>query len=149
MVRIAGQKDRRIMEESSLAHTKWDCTYHVVWIPKYRRKILYGECGQEVGRLIRELLTKKPGIEIVEGKTCVDHIHLCVRIPPKYAVSDVMGYVKGKTALILHDRHPEWRSRTGRDRTFWARGYYVSTVGLNEATIRKYIRNQEEGSQIG
>jgi putative transposase len=149
MVRIAGQKNRRIMEESSLAHTKWDCVYHIVWIPKYRRKALYGQCRDEVGRLIRELLEKKHGIEIIEGKVCVDHIHLCVRIPPKYAVSDIMGYVKGKSALIINDRHPEWKSRIGKDKTFWARGYYVSTVGLNEATIKKYIQSQEEGSQIG
>jgi putative transposase len=120
-----------------------------VWIPKYRRRVLYGQCRQEVGRLIRELLSKKPGIEIVQGKACLDHIHLCLRIPPKYAVSDVMGYVKGKTALILRDRHPEWRSRVGKDKTFWARGYYVSTVGLNEAMIKKYIQDQEDGSQIG
>jgi len=137
------------MQESSLAHTKWDCVYHIVWIPKYRRKVLYGECRQEVVRVIRELLNKKPGIEIVQGKASSDHIHLCLRIPPKYSVSEIVGYVKGKSALIIHDRHPEWRSRIGKDKTFWARGYYVSTVGLNEETIKMYIRNQEEGSQIG
>ena len=94
------------MQESSLSHTKWNCTYHIVWIPKYRRKVLYGECKYEVGRLIRDLLEKQPGVEVVEGKVCIDHVHLCVRIPPKYAVSKIMGYVKGKSALILQDRHP-------------------------------------------
>jgi putative transposase len=137
------------MEESSLAHTHWDCTYHIVWIPKYRRKTLYGECRSEVVGVIRELVERKPGIEIVEGKVCIDHIHPCLGVPPKYAVADVMGYIKGKSALLLHDRHPEWRSRTGKDRTFLARGYYVSTVGLNEATIKNYIKNQEDGSKIG
>ena len=137
------------MEESSLAHTRWDCTYHIVWIPKYRRMILYGQFRQDVGRVIRDLLAKKPGIEIIEGKACPDHIHLCLRIPPKYAISDVMGYVKGKSAMAMHDLYPEWRSRTGKDRTLWARGYYVRTVGLNEATIKKYIKDQEKGSQIG
>jgi len=111
--------------------------------------ILYGQFRQDVGRVIRDLLAKKPGIEIIEGKACPDHIHLCLRIPPKYAISDVMGYVKGKSAMAMHDLYPEWRSRTGKDRTLWARGYYVSTVGLNEATIKKYIKDQEKGSQIG
>jgi putative transposase len=113
------------------------------------QKTLYGECRSEVVDVIRELVERKPGIEIVEGRVCVDHIHICMRIPPKYAVADIMGYIKGKSALVLHDRHPEWRSRTGKDRTFWARGYYVSTVGLNEATIKNYIKNQEDGSKIG
>lgn len=123
--------------------------FHIVWIPKYRKKILYGECRREIVELIRSLVEKKPGLEIVEGRVCVDHVHLCLRIPPKYAVSDIVGYIKGKSALIIHDRHPEWRSRSGRDKTLWARGYYVSTVGLNEATIKQYIKNQEDGSKIG
>lgn len=136
------------MNESSLAHTRWDCTYHIVWIPKYRRKVLYNECKREVTEIVRELVEKKKGCEIVEGSVCSDHVHLCLRIPPKYSVSDVMGYIKGKSALLIHDRHPEWRRKVGKDKTFWARGYYVSTVGLNESIIKQYIKNQEEGSRF-
>ncbi|MEG2024744.1 MAG: IS200/IS605 family transposase [Gordonibacter sp.] len=136
------------MNESSLAHTKWDCTYHIVWIPKYRRKVLYGEYRKEVGEIIRELIDKKKGCSIVEGVLCVDHVHVCLRVPPKYAISDILGYVKGKSALMIHDRHPEWRRKVGKDKTFWARGYYVSTVGLNESIIRQYIKNQEESSRF-
>lgn len=107
--------------------------------------MLYGECRREIGGIVRELVGRKAGCEVVEGSVCVDHVHVCLRIPPKYAVSDVMGYPKGKSALALCDGRPEWRSRIGKDGTFWARGYYVSTVGLNEATIRKCIKNQEDG----
>ncbi len=136
------------MIEESLAHTTWDCTYHIVWIPKYRRKVLYGEGGREVIAVVRQLLANKK-IQIVEGAVCCDHIHLSIRIPPKYSVAQIMGYLKGKSALMLFDRHPEWRRRTGRDRTFWARGYYVRGVGLNEDVIKKYIRNQEESDRLG
>ena len=132
----------------SLAHTRWDCTYHIVFIPKYRRKVLYGEVRMEVRDVLRRLVEAKDGVEVLEGSVCTDHVHMCLRIAPKHSVSKVMGYLKGKSALILFDHHPEWRSRTGRDRTFWARGYYVSTVGLNEAVIRKYVRDQEDASRI-
>jgi putative transposase len=136
------------MTDESLAHTVWDCTYHLVWIPKYRRKVLYGQHRKEVVEILRTLLANKK-IEIVEGACCPDHIHLSVRIPPKYSVSEVMGYLKGKSALMMFDRHPEWRRLIGKDRTFWARGYYVSTVGLNEEVIKKYIQGQEESEKIG
>lgn len=132
----------------SLAHAKWDCTYHIVWIPKYRRKVLYGECRMEVKEVLAQLVAAKDGLEIVEGSVCRDHIHMCLRIASKWSVSKVMGYLKGKSSLILFDRHPEWRGVTGRDRTFWARGYFVSTVGINEAVIRKYVREQEDASKI-
>ena len=132
----------------SLAHTKWDCTYHIVWIPKYRRKVLYGEVREEVRDVLRKLVAAKDGIEILEGSVCVDHIHVCLRIAPKWSVAKVMGYLKGKSALIMFDHHPEWRKVTGKDRTLWARGYYVSTVGINESVIRKYVRNQEDASRI-
>lgn len=132
----------------SLAHTRWDCTYHIVFIPKYRRKVLYGEAREEIRDVLRRLVDAKDGVELVEGSVCRDHIHMCLRIAPKHAVSKVMGYLKGKSALIMFDHHPEWRRLTGRDRTLWARGYFVSTVGLNEATIRKYVRNQEDASRI-
>ena len=136
------------MTEQSLAHTRWDCTYHIVWIPKYRKKVLYGECRTEMKAILRQLLEMKK-IEVVEGAMCSDHIHLSIRIPPKYAVSEIMGFLKGKSALMIFDRHPEWRRRMGRDRSFWARGYYVSTIGLNEEVIKKYIQNQEDSDRIG
>lgn len=132
----------------SLAHTRWDCTYHIVWIPKYRRKVPYGEVRQEVRDILRKLVDTKDGFELVEGAVASDHIHMCLRIAPKHSVAKVMGYLKGKSALVLFDHHPEWRARTGRDGTFWARGYFVSTVGLNEADMRKYVRNQEDASRI-
>jgi len=136
------------LTEQSLAHTRWDCTYHIVWIPKYRKKVLYGECRTEMKDILRQLLEMKK-IEVVEGAMCSDHIHLSIRIPPKYAVAEIMGFLKGKSALMMFDRHPEWRRRLGRDRSFWARGYYVSTIGLNEEVIKKYIQNQEDSDRIG
>ena len=136
------------MTEQSLAHTRWDCTYHIVWIPKYRKKVLYGECRTEMMAMLKQLLEMKK-IEIVEGAMCSDHVHLSIRIPPKYAVAEIMGFLKGKSALMMFDRHPEWRRRMGRDRSFWARGYYMSTIGLNEEVIKKYIQNQEDSDRIG
>lgn len=135
------------VNEQSLSHTRWDCTYHIVWIPKYRRKVLFQKSRPEVGALVRQLFERK-GCEVVEGSACSDHARVCVRIPPKCAVSDAMGYVKGKSAMVLRDRHPEWAKTVGRDKTFRARGYYVSTVGLNEETIRRYVAEQEEGSRF-
>jgi len=119
-----------------------------VWIPKYCGKVLYGGCRREIKDTLTMLVGAKEGIEIVEGSVCSDHIHVCLRIAPKYSVSRVMGYLKGKSSLILFDHHPEWRKITGRDRTFWARGYFVSTVGINESVIRKYVREQEDASRI-
>ena len=136
------------MDKHSLSHTSWECVYHIVWIPKYRRKVLYGETRREVGEILRMLVDHMDGVEIVEGTACVDHIHICLRIAPKHSVSHVVGRLKGKSAIVLHERHPEWRKLTGRDRTLWARGYYVSTVGLNESIIRRYIQCQEDGSKI-
>lgn len=137
------------MEKNSLSHTSWECVYHIVWIPKYRRKVLYGEARREVGEILRTLVGRMDGVEIVEGSACVDHIHICLSVAPKHSLSNVVGTLKGKSAIVLHERHPEWRRLTGRDRTLWARGYYVSTVGLNEETIRRYIREQEDGDRIG
>ena len=136
------------MEKHSLSHTSWECVYHVVWIPKYRRKVLYGETRREIGEILRMLVDHMDGVEIVEGSACPDHIHICLRIAPKHSVSHVVGRLKGKSAIVLHERHPEWRRIAVRDRTLWARGYYVSTVGLNESIIRRYIQRQEDGSKI-
>ena len=132
------------MDANSLSHTKWECQYHIVFIPKYRRKVLYGQVRNDVREILRTLCEYK-NVEIVEGAVCADHVHLCVRIPPKMAVSEFMGYLKGKSALMIYDRHPELGNKFERD--FWARGYYVSTIGnVNEETIRKYIKEQQEES---
>ena len=136
------------MPEKSLAHTRWDCTYHIVFIPKYRRKVLYGANRQKVMGIIKRLC-RDIDVEIVEGAMCPDHIHISLRIPPRLSVAYVMGYLKGKSALKLFDENPGLRRLTGKDRTLWARGYYVSTVGINEDVIRKYIKEQEEADQFG
>ncbi|MEA1877161.1 MAG: IS200/IS605 family transposase [Bacteroidota bacterium] len=133
------------MNNSSLSHTKWNCTYHVVFIPKYRRKVMYGELRNDIREIIKKLCEYK-GVAIVEGSVCVDHIHLCMKIPPKLSVSEFMGYLKGKSALMIFDRHPEFREKGNRH--FWAKGYYVNTVGRNEEEIKKYIKNQVEADQI-
>lgn len=125
-----------------LAHSLWDCKYHVVWIPKYRRKKLYGEKKKTVVRSIRKWARIR-GIEIIEGRAMSDHVHLCLAIPPKYSVSSAIGLLKGKSASEVMSFGSK-TSRMVRGRHFWARGYCVSTVGLDEVTIREYIRNQQE-----
>ena len=136
------------MDKHSLPHTGWECVYHIVWIPKCRRKVLHGETRREVGEILGALAERMGGVEMVEGSACPDHIRICLRIAPRLSVSNVVGKLKGKSAIILHGRHPEWRRAAGRDRTLWARGHCVSTVGLNESVIRRCIRNQEDGSRI-
>ena len=126
----------------SLAHTKWVCKYHIVFTPKYRRKEIYGQYREDLKEIIK-LLCKYKGVEIIEGHMMLDHVHLLVAIPPKTSVSSFMGYLKGKSALMMFDRHANLKYKYG-NRHFWAEGYYVSTVGLNEATIKKYIRDQEK-----
>ena len=129
------------MDENSLAHTRWSCTYHIVFIPKYRRKEIFGKLRSDIGQILRQLCAYK-SVEIVEATACSDHIHMCVKIPPKISVSNFMGYLKGKSSLMIFDRHANLKYKYG-NRHFWAKGYYVSTVGLNKATIQKYIREQE------
>ena len=132
------------MDSSSLAHCKWECQYHIVFIPKYRKKKLYGMVRDDVREIIRTLCKYKK-VEIIAGAVCADHVHLCVSIPPKLSVSDFVGYLKGKSALMIFDKHPELGSKW--DRSFWARGYYVTTVGnVNEETVKEYIRRQTEES---
>ena len=132
------------MDEQSLSHTRWKCQYHIVFIPKYRRKVMYGKVKEDVRDIIR-ILCRYKKVEIIEGAVKADHVHLCLSIPPKLAISEFMGYLKGKSALMIYDRHPELGQKFEQD--FWARGYYVSTIGnVDEATIRKYIREQEEES---
>ena len=129
------------LDTSSLAHTQWECKYHIVFAPKYRRQIIYGKIKQDIGQMIRKLCEYK-GVEIIEAEACKDHIHMLVSIPPKYSVSQFMGYLKGKRVLRIFDKHANLKYQFG-NRYFWAEGYYVSTVGLNEATIKKYIQEQE------
>ena len=132
------------MDEHSLSHTRWKCQYHIVFIPKYRRKVLYGKVKADVREILRTLCRYRK-VEIIEGAVCVDHVHMCLSIPPKMNVSQFVGYLKGKSALMIYDRHPELGNKFERD--LWARGYYVSTIGnVDEETIRKYIREQEEES---
>ena len=131
---------------NSLAHTKWLCKYHIVFTPKYRRKIIYYELRKDIQQIIKDLCKWK-GIEIIEGHMMADHIHLLVSIPPKYSISQIMGYLKGKSSMMIFERHANLKYKFG-NRRFWSRGYYVSTVGLNTATIQKYIREQEKADQI-
>lgn len=126
---------------NSLAHTKWLCKYHIVFTPKYRRKVIYNKYREDLREILKMLCDLK-GVEILEGHLMPDHIHMLVSIPPKISVSSFMGYLKGKSSLLMFDRHANLKYKYG-NRKFWAEGYYVSTVGLNEATIRKYIREQE------
>ena len=128
-------------DTQSLAHTRWECKYHVVWIPKYRKKKIFGELRRELGSVLRELVRQKQS-EILEGKMMVDHIHMLIAIPPKYAVSQVIGYIKGKSAIHIA-RNYGGRQRNFTGEHFWARGYYVSTVGIDEMIIRQYIQQQE------
>ena len=134
--------DEMAKKEYSLAHTKWMCKYHIVFTPKYRRKIIYNQLKEDIRDILKQLCSYK-GVEIIEGHLMPDHIHMLVAIPPKYSVSSFMGYLKGKSALMIFDRHANLKYKFG-NRHFWAEGYYVSTVGLNEATIKKYIQEQEK-----
>ena len=127
---------------NSLAHTKWMCKYHIVFAPKYRRKIIYNQYRESIGGILRQLCGYK-GVEIIEGNLMIDHVHMLVSIPPKISVSSFMGYLKGKSALMIFDKHANLKYKFG-NRHFWAEGYYVSTVGLNEATIKKYIEEQDK-----
>ena len=134
------------MDNNSLTHTKWSCIYHIVFIPKYRRKVMYGKLREDVRAIIRQLCEYK-GVEIVLGSVSSDHIHLCVKIPPKLSISNFMGYLKGKSALMIFDKHPEYKNK-GDGRHFWAPGYFVDTVGRNEEQILKYIQEQSDSDRI-
>ena len=132
-------------EASSLSHTKYECKYHVVWIPKYRKKRLFYALRQEIGPVLRELARQKE-CAIIEGNLMEDHVHMLISIPPKHSVADVIGYIKGKSAIYIA-RNFRGRKRNFAGESFWARGYYVSTVGRDEKTIREYIKNQEKEDQ--
>ncbi len=128
------------LDTSSLAHTKWECKYHIVFAPKYRRKIIFGKIRQDIGQMLRKLCDYK-GIEIIEAESGVDHIHMLLSIPPKYSVAQIMGYLKGKSSLMIFEKYANLKYKYG-NRHFWCRGYYVSTVGANKKAIQEYIRNQ-------
>ena len=125
---------------NSLSHTKWNCKYHIVFAPKFRRKVAYGKLREDIGKIIRMLCERKD-VNIVEGEVCSDHIHLLVEIPPKMSVSSFVGYLKGKSTLMIFERHANLKYKYG-SRHFWCRGYYVDTVGKNAKKIEEYIRNQ-------
>ena len=125
---------------SSLAHSKWNCKYHIVFAPKYRRQIIYGKIKSDIGIILRKLCEQK-GVEIIEVNACKDHIHMLVSIPPKLSVAQFMGYLKGKSSLMIFDRHANMKYKYG-NRKFWCTGYYVDTVGRNKKVIEEYIKNQ-------
>lgn len=127
-------------DNNSLAHITWDCKYHIVFAPKYRRQIIYGKYRASIGKILRELCERK-GVEIIEANACPDHIHMLVRIPPKMSISSFVGYLKGKSSLMIFDKHAHLKYRYG-NRKFWCRGYYVNTVGRNREKIQQYIREQ-------
>ena len=129
-------------DDLSLSHTRWNCKYHIVFIPKYRRKEIYGKLRSDIGQIIRQLCSYKD-VEIMEAHAMPDHIHMLVRIPPKIAVSNFMGYLKGKSSLMIFERHANLKYKYG-NRNFWAKGFFVSTVGLDAKKVQEYIRDQEK-----
>ena len=137
---------RKNDDESSLSHTRWNCQYHIVFTPKYRRKAIYRKLRRDIGVYLRRLCDYK-GVEIVEAQACPDHIHMLVKIPPKISVSSFMGYLKGKSSLMIFEEHENLKFNYG-NLHFCAEGYYVSTVGLNKNTIKRYIQNQDLEDKI-
>jgi putative transposase len=140
-LKVNREESFRMDEYQSLSHTAWDCKYHVVWIPKYRRKALYEQLRKHLGQVFRELARQKES-KVLEGHLMVDHVHMLISIPPKYGVSQVVGYIKGKSAIHIA-RTFLGRKKNFTGQSFWARGYFVSTVGRDEQTIRQYIKKQE------
>ena len=128
------------LDVNSLAHTQYECKYHIVFAPKYRRQVIYGKIKVDIGRMLRKLWEYK-GVEIIEAEACPDHIHMLVSIPPKYSVAQIVGYLKGKSSLMIYEKYANLKYKYG-NRHFWCRGYYVSTVGRNRNAIQQYIRNQ-------
>ena len=128
------------LDTNSLAHTKWNCKYHIVFAPKYRRQVIYGKIKVDIGKMIRKLCEYKQ-IEILEAEACKDHIHMLISVPPKYSISQVMGYLKGKSSLMIFEKYANLKYKYG-NRHFWCRGFYVDTVGRNKKAIAEYIRNQ-------
>jgi len=134
------------VDSNSLAHTKWNCKYHIVFSPKFRRKEIYGKKKAEIGKILRQLCDWK-GVQIIEANACIDHIHMLVMIPPKLSVSSFMGYLKGKSSLMIFEKFGNLKYKYG-NRHFWCRGYYVDTVGKNKKKIEEYIKNQQNEDMI-
>ena len=134
-------------DNNSLSHSKWNCKYHIVFAPKYRRQVIYGQIKADIGRILRQLCEQKK-VNIIEAEACPDHIHLFVEIPPKMSVSSFMGYLKGKSSTMLYEQFGELKYKF-RNREFWCRGYYVDTVGKNESRIAEYIKNQLKEDEMG
>ena len=128
------------LDRDSLAHTKWNCKYHIVFAPKYRRQVIYGKIKADIGKMLRKLCEYKQ-IEILEAEACKDHIHMLISVPPKYSISQIMGYLKGKSSLMIFEKYANLKYKYG-NRHFWCRGFYVDTVGRNKKAIAEYIRNQ-------
>ena len=127
-------------DTNSLAHTTWNCKYHIVFAPKYRRKVFFGQKRREIGAILRSLCEWKE-VNLIEGEICPDHVHMLVEIPPKYSVSSIMGYIKGKSSIIIYQKYANMKFKY-RNRQFWCRGFYVDTVGKNKKAIQQYIANQ-------
>ena len=128
------------MDINSLSHSKWNCKYHIVFAPKFRRKIAYGQLKQDIANIL-SMLCKRKGVKIVEAEICPDHVHMLVEIPPNISVSSFVGYLKGKSTLMIFERHANLKYKYG-NRTFWCRGFYVSTVGNNKTAVQRYVENQ-------
>ena len=131
----------------SLSHTKWNCKYHIVIVPKYRRMIIYNKLRRDIIEIIKLLIDRKPGVKLIEGEECPNHIHMLLEIPPKYSVSEFMGYLKSKSTLMIFDRHANLKYKYG-SRHFWAKGYFCDTVGKNEKVIREYIQTQLQEDKL-
>lgn len=134
-------------DSNSLTHTSYRCKYHIVLVPKYKRVVIYNKLRKGIIEIIKILVNRKPDLRIIEGEACADHIHLLLEIPPKYSVSEIMGYLKSKSTLMIFDRHANMKYKFG-NRHFWAKGYFVDTVGKNEKVIREYIQNQLQEDKI-
>lgn len=134
-------------DTNSLAHTSYRCKYHIVLVPKYRRMIIYNRLRKDIVEIIKILLNRKPDVRIIEGEACPDYIHMLLEIPPKYAVADIMGYLKSRSTLMIFDRHANLKYKYG-SRHFWAKGYFCDTVGKNEKVIREYIQTQLQEDKL-
>ena len=134
-------------DTNSLSHTSYRCKYHIVIVPKYRRMIIYNKLRRDIIEIIKLLIDRKPGVRLIEGEACPDHIHMLLEIPPKYSVSEFMGYLKSKSTLMIFDRHANLKYKYG-SRHFWAKGYFCDTVGKNEKVIREYIQTQLQEDKL-
>lgn len=143
---LVSTRGRSSFSDKSLAHTRWNFKCHIVFKPKYRRKVIYGQLRKDIGKILRKLCEMKD-VEIIEAHVMPDHIHMLVRVPPKISISSFIGYLKGRSSVLIHEQHANLKYKYG-NKSFWSKGYYVSTVGLNQKTIEKYIREQEADDRI-